>query len=76
MAIYKLTAIKGKSGVVFACPKCKVPATSAYGAQNKDQLAYLLLCEKCFEELAAWPSPDVRDKELREFAAKLEHSSG
>ncbi len=72
MSIYNLSAIKRASGIVFACPKCKVAATSAYGAQNRDQLAYLLICEKCGDILAEWASPDVRDGELKELARKIQ----
>lgn len=72
MSIYNLSAIKGRAGIVFACPKCKTAASSAYGAQNRDQLAYLLVCEKCGDILAEWASPDVRDDKLRDLAKRIQ----
>ena len=71
MAIYNLTVKKIGNRFVFSCPKCDIPAISAYGAQNKDQLVYVLLCGKCFETLAEWMTREEGDTELKELIAKL-----
>ncbi len=71
MAIYNLTATKIGGRLVFSCPKCKLPATPAYGAQNRDQLVYLLLCPKCPDILGEWTTREERDSELRGLVAKL-----
>jgi hypothetical protein len=41
------------------------------GAQNKDQLAYVLMCAKCGRVVGEWTSVEEREKELREFAGKV-----
>ncbi len=71
MAIYNLTAMKIGGRFIFSCPKCKLPATPAYGAQNRDQLVYLLLCLSCPDTLAEWPTQEERDSELRVLAGTV-----
>jgi hypothetical protein len=44
----------------------------AYGAPNKDQLVYMLVCQKCGRTLGEWVSTEQREKELREFAKRVE----
>jgi predicted RNA-binding Zn-ribbon protein involved in translation (DUF1610 family) len=64
-----LAGVKNKNEtVVFVCGECGVIAEQAYGAQNKDQLAYLLICPKCGTILGEWTSTAARETELREFA--------
>ena len=71
MAIYSLNVMKIGDRSVFICPKCKAPGMDALGAQNRDQLVYLLLCGKCFDTLAEWMTPEERYTELRQLAARL-----
>ena len=64
-----LMGVKSKNEtVVFGCGDCGIIAEQAYGAQNKDQLAYLLICPRCAKILGEWTSTTARDTELREFA--------
>ena len=63
-----LAGIKSSKGAVnLVCGKCRAPVEYATGAQNKDQLAYILICSKCHKILGEWTSLEARDKELREF---------
>ena len=71
MPIYHLSGVKKDGRVILGCPKCLVPGIDVYGAQNKVELAYLLICEKCFETLGEWTTREERDEELREFARKV-----
>ncbi|HXP69805.1 MAG TPA: hypothetical protein VOA88_11020 [Candidatus Dormibacteraeota bacterium] len=68
-----LAGIKsGKGTVVFVCSKCRVVPDNALGAQNKGELVYMLICSKCGAALAEWDTIEAREKELREFAKKVE----
>ena len=67
-----LAGVKNDKGtVVFVCSKCGVFPDQAYGAQNKDQLAYILMCSKCGRIFGEWTTIEERDKELREFAKRV-----
>jgi len=67
-----LMGLKTKKGtVVFVCGKCGNFPESLYGAQNKDELAYLLMCAHCNKVLGEWASTEAREKELRDFAGKV-----
>ena len=67
-----LMGIKTNTGtVVFVCGKCGIPPENMYGAQNKDQLAYVLMCAKCGRVVGEWTSTEEREKELRDFAGKV-----
>jgi hypothetical protein len=72
--ISKLAGIKkSETTVVFVCPTCKTPPDEAFGAQNKKQLVYVLICWKCGGQvLAEWATIEERDKELREFATRVQ----
>lgn len=61
-----------KGTVIFVCGKCLLPPEQAFGAQNKNQLVYLLVCGKCQRILGEWASTQERDDELRAFATKVE----
>lgn len=64
-----LGGVKNEKGtVVFVCSKCRAFPEQAYGAQNRDQLAYLLICPQCARILGEWATIEDRDRELREFA--------
>jgi hypothetical protein len=68
-----LMGVKNEKGtVVFVCGKCRTPPEQAYGAQNKDQLAYVLMCFRCGQVFGEWTTTEARDNELREFAKKVE----
>ena len=60
-----------KGTVVFVCGKCGIPPENAFGAQNKDQLVYLLICPRCQKTLGEWLTVQDRENELRDFAKKL-----
>jgi hypothetical protein len=61
-----------KGPVVFVCRTCGVPPEHAFGAQNKAQLVYLLICPKCQKILGEWLTIQNREDELRDFATKVE----
>jgi hypothetical protein len=64
--------VKNEKGtVVFVCGKCGSFPEQAYGAQNKDQLAYVLLCAKCGRVFGEWATIEARDNDLREFAKRV-----
>ena len=68
-----LAGVKNSSGtIVFVCSKCRTYPDHAYGAPNKDQLVYMLVCPKCGRTLGEWVSIEAREKELREFAKRVE----
>lgn len=71
MPIYDLTVTKTKTGVIFVCPKCKVPGFDARGVTENGALSYLLICSRCAATLGEWPSIEESEKELTEFAEKL-----
>jgi hypothetical protein len=54
--IYNLTVIQTKDGKnIPVCATCKEPQQHANGAQNRDQLPYVLSCLKCGgKTLAEW----------------------
>jgi hypothetical protein len=67
-----LAGVKNDKGtVVFVCSKCRTFPDQAYGAQNKDQLAYILMCPKCGRIFGEWTTIEERDNELREFAKRV-----
>lgn len=74
MAIERLAAIRTDAGVKFLCPDCKVQATQAHGAQNKDELAYLIICSKCGNILGQWTTAEQRDAELKSLAEKAKEA--
>jgi len=68
-----LAGVRNSAGtVVFVCSKCRTYPDHAYGAANKDQLVYLLVCSKCGRTLGEWASVEARERELREFARSVE----
>jgi hypothetical protein len=68
-----LAGVKNSAGtIVFVCSKCRTYPDHAYGAPNKDQLVYMLVCQKCSRTLGEWVSTEQREKELREFAKRVE----
>ena len=58
--------------VVFVCGKCRTYPDRVYGAPNEGQLVYLLVCSKCGRTLAEWISIEAQEKDLREFAKRVE----
>jgi hypothetical protein len=67
-----LAGVKNEKGtVVFVCGKCGALPEEAYGAQNRDQLAYILICSRCSRVFGEWTTIEERDRELREFAERL-----
>jgi hypothetical protein len=67
-----LMGVKNEKGTfVFVCGKCGAFPEQAYGAQNKDQLAYVLLCAKCGRVFGEWLTIEARDNDLREFAKRV-----
>jgi len=58
--------------VVFLCQKCRVVPDNATGAQNKDDLVYLLACPRCKRTLGEWPTARDRDDELRALADRAQ----
>jgi hypothetical protein len=62
----------GRGTVVFVCSKCRVIPDNALGEQNKGELVHMLICPKCSATLGEWLTTEEREKELREFARKVE----
>jgi hypothetical protein len=54
--------------IIFMCVNCKVRPENAFGARDKDQLVYILICPNCNHILGEWTSVEERDSELREVA--------
>jgi len=64
-----LSGMKARNGkIIFVCSTCKVPPNFTFGAQNKGELVYLMLCPKCGIVLGEWDSLEARGRELQEFA--------
>jgi hypothetical protein len=71
MGIQKLTVIlKANGDVEFSCPQCHGIALPAIGAQDKDQLVYLMVRSKCGIGLGEWLTAEERNQDLKAFAAK------
>ena len=70
MSIYKLAAMKRANGTVFSCPDCDVPGMAAFGAANKAEMVFLLICPKCQLTLAEWSTVDDRERELEDLAQR------
>jgi hypothetical protein len=60
-----------KGTVVFVCAKCGRYPDNMYGTQNKAELVYVLMCEKCGKVVGEWATVEQREEELRAFAAKV-----
>ena len=71
MPIYELTVLKTEKITMFVCPACKAPTMPTLGVTDRPDLRHLLICSKCFRTLGEWLTLDERDKEMRDFAAKL-----
>jgi hypothetical protein len=66
-----LVAVPNKEGrIIFMCGKCGSLPVHAHGAQNKDDLAYLLVCPRCAHVLGEWTTTEGREGELRDFAKR------
>jgi hypothetical protein len=67
-----LSGMKARNGtLIFVCSTCKTPPNFTFGARDKGELAFLMLCPKCGIVLGEWDSVDARDRELSEFAKTL-----
>lgn len=67
-----LSGMKARNGTaIFVCSTCKVPPHFTFGAHDKGELVYLMLCPKCGIVLAEWDSLEARGRELSEFAKTL-----
>ena len=49
---------------VWICGHCGQPADEAKGAQNKDDLAYMLMCPHGKVTLGEWPDVETKNAEL------------
>ncbi len=68
-----LAGVKNSVGrIVFVRSKCRTYPDDAYGAPNAEQLVYLLVCSKCGRTLGEWISIEERQRELRDFARRVE----
>jgi NMD protein affecting ribosome stability and mRNA decay len=56
---------------IFLCAKCRALPEYAFGAKNKGELVYILVCSNCTHILGQWATIEERDRELREFAKKI-----
>jgi hypothetical protein len=50
---------------------CRALPDYAFGAKNKGELVYILVCSNCTHILGQWATIEERDRELREFAKKI-----
>jgi hypothetical protein len=67
-----LCGMKARNGtLIFVCSTCKAPPNCTFGAQDKGELVYLMICPKCGLVLAEWGSLEARHLELSEFAKNL-----
>jgi len=66
-----LTCVKDDhGGVEFMHAECGAIADRATGAQNKDELPWLMICSKCGTPLGEWPTETAREEELEAFAER------
>jgi hypothetical protein len=64
-----LSGMKARNGtLIFICSTCKEPPNFTFGAEQKGELVYLMLCPKYGLVLGEWDSLEARDHELSEFA--------
>jgi transcription initiation factor IIE alpha subunit len=64
--------MKARNGtLIFICSTCKEPPNFTFGAAQKGELVYLMLCPKCGLVLGEWDSVEARDRQLSEFAKTL-----
>lgn len=71
MGIQNLAVIHKPSGEVeFSCPECHGIAIPNNGAQDKEQLAYLMVCSACGIILGQWPTAQERTQDLKVLTAK------
>jgi transcription initiation factor IIE alpha subunit len=71
-----LAGMKARNGtIIFICSTCKVPPSFTFGAHDKGELVYLMLCPKCGIVLGEWDTLEARGRELGEFAraVKVKH---
>lgn len=67
-----LSGMKARNGTsIFVCSTCRVPPNFTFGAQEKGELVYLMVCPRCDIVLGEWASLEARDGELSEFAKTL-----
>jgi hypothetical protein len=67
-----LSGMRARNGTaIFVCSTCKVPPNFTFGAQQKGELVYLMICPRCEIVLAEWPTLEARHQELNEFAKTL-----
>ncbi len=58
---------------LFSCDPNAGPTPTMHMAhRNADQLVYMLVCSKCGRTLGEWISAEEREKELRDFAKRVE----
>lgn len=62
----------GRGAVMFVCGKCRTSPNHALGAQDKGELVYMLVCQTCSATLGEWDTLEARDKELRDFATRVQ----
>jgi hypothetical protein len=55
---------------IFSCSKCHNVLQNDLGAQNQDQLIYVLVCSPCERIAGEWKTEQERDRALLEYAAK------
>ena len=72
MIEHHLSGMKARNGtLIFICSTCKEPPNFTFGAAQKGELVYLMLCPKCGLVLGEWDSLEARDRQLSEFAKTL-----
>ena len=64
-----------KGTVVFVCAKDGTCPDNMYGATDKAELVYVLMCSKCGRVLGEWMTIEDREKELRAFAEKVKQQT-
>ena len=62
---------KGDSGDIWICGHCGKPADHVRGAQDKDDLAYTLMCPDKALKLGEWPDPQTKSSELAAYKHRL-----
>jgi hypothetical protein len=65
------TTRDANGSIVFVCANCGTCADKTYGAPNKDQAAYILVCRKCGKIFGEWKTFEAREVELRKFVGKV-----
>ncbi|MBV9625110.1 MAG: hypothetical protein JOZ14_14145 [Acidobacteria bacterium] len=62
---------KNDSGDIWMCGHCDKPAEHVRGSQDKEDLAYTLMCPAKALKLGEWPDLETKSSELAAYKHRL-----